>query len=38
MRKSIEKIKKYDEDIVLYPGHGEETDLKSELLYNIYLS
>lgn len=38
MRKSIEKIKKYDEDIVIYPGHGEETDLKSELLYNIYLS
>ena len=38
MVKSIEKIKKYDEDIVIYPGHGESSDLASEFKWNIYLS
>ena len=38
MRKSLEKIKKYDSDITIYPGHGESTDLANELKWNIYLS
>jgi len=31
MKNSIEKIKKYNRDIVLYPGHGELTTLGYEL-------
>ena len=38
MRKSIEKIKKYDDDIVIYPGHGDKSTLKEEKEFNIYLS
>ena len=38
MMKSIEKIKKYDEDIVIYPGHGKRSTLGEEFKYNIYLS
>ena len=38
MRKSIEKIKKYDKDIIIYPGHGDESTIGYELENNIYLS
>lgn len=37
MLKSIEKIKTYDEDIKIYPGHGDLTNLYNELQYNEYL-
>jgi glyoxylase-like metal-dependent hydrolase (beta-lactamase superfamily II) len=36
MLKSIEKIKKYDDDIKVYPGHGMSTILGEEKLYNPY--
>lgn len=36
MKKSIEKIKKYDDDITLYPGHGYETTLGYEKENNVY--
>ena len=34
---SLDKIKKYDDSIILYPGHGEKTTLKEELINNKYL-
>ena len=37
MKQSIDKIKDYDEDIVLYPGHNEETTLGDEIEKNPYL-
>lgn len=37
MIKSIKKIKKYDDDIKIYPGHGEVTNLGDEKKNNIYL-
>ena len=30
LKESLEKIKNYDDDITLYPGHGEKTTLKYE--------
>ncbi len=36
MKLSINKIKEYDEDIVLYPGHHDITTLKDEKLNNSY--
>ena len=36
MKKSIDKIKKYDRDITLYPGHGDKTSLGYEMDNNIY--
>ena len=33
---SINKIKKYDRDIVIYPGHGDSTTLGYEIDNNIY--
>lgn len=33
---SIDKIKKYDDDIVIYPGHGIKTKLGYERLNNPY--
>lgn len=36
MRKSIEKIKKYQENITLYPGHGEKTTLEYEKRNNSF--
>ena len=36
MDKSIEKIKTYDDNINLYPGHGDETTLGREKQYNLY--
>lgn len=36
MLKSIEKIKEYPNDIIVYPGHGILTDLGREKKYNPY--
>ena len=38
MFKSLERIKEYDSNIKIYPGHGESTTLKKEFNSNIYLS
>lgn len=38
MLKSIEKIKKYPKDTIIYPGHGEFTKLDEEIVYNIYFN
>ena len=38
MKKSIEKIKKYDDDIIIYPGHGEITSLGYEKESNYYFN
>ena len=35
---AINKIKEYSEDIIVYPGHGEMTSLKTEKMNNIYLN
>ncbi len=37
MKESIAKIKLYDDDIKIYPGHGEDTTLNLEKKYNYYL-
>lgn len=36
MLESIDKIKKYPSDMVIYPGHGESTILSYEIKNNIY--
>ena len=36
MKRSIQKIKLYPDDIVVYPGHGEPTNLGREKKYNRY--
>ena len=36
MLNSIDKIKTYPKDIIIYPGHGEKTTLKDELKHNEY--
>ena len=38
MRKSLDKIKKFDPDITIYPGHGNKSTLEYEFKNNIYLS
>ena len=38
MLKSIDKIKQYDDDIVIYPGHGVESTLGYEKNNNLYFS
>lgn len=38
MKNSIEKIKKYNLDIMIYPGHGEYSNMKNELKNNKYLN
>lgn len=37
MKLSLKKISKYDDDIVIYPGHGESSSLCYEKKYNNYL-
>lgn len=37
MINSINKIKKYDGDITIYPGHGNESTLSYEKKYNNYI-
>lgn len=37
MKKSLSNLKNYDENIILYPGHGNKTTIKKELLNNPYL-
>ena len=37
MKKSLEKIKNYSSEIVLYPGHGDKTNLGYEKENNPYL-
>lgn len=36
MLKSIELIKKYDDEIIIYPGHGNSTKLGIEKINNIW--
>ena len=36
MQDSISKIKKYDDEIIIYPGHGNKTTLKEEKTNNTY--
>ena len=38
MLKSLKKIKKYDKDIILYPGHGQKTTLEYEINNNPYMN
>jgi len=38
MLESLTKIKKYPNDISIYPGHGENTNLKFEKIHNRYLN
>ena len=38
MMKSIDKIKKYDKDIIIYPGHGISTTLRYEINNNPYFN
>ncbi|MDD3392004.1 MAG: MBL fold metallo-hydrolase [Bacilli bacterium] len=38
MLSSIAKIKKYDDDITIYPGHGDITSLKEERQTNPYFN
>ena len=37
MKQSIDKIKKYPNDITIYPGHGPSTNLKYEKETNYFL-
>ena len=37
MQKSLEKIKNYSSEIVLYPGHGDKTNLGYEKENNPFL-
>jgi glyoxylase-like metal-dependent hydrolase (beta-lactamase superfamily II) len=36
MEKSINKIKQYNKDIKIYPGHGDITTLEDEIKYNYF--
>ena len=38
MKNSLLKLKKFDKDISLYPGHGENTTLNYEKSHNTWLS
>lgn len=38
MKESLKKIKTYPSDINIYPGHGENTNLKYEKIHNIFLN
>lgn len=34
---SLQIVKKFDKELVVYPGHGEKTTMKHELINNYYL-
>ena len=36
MKESIKKIKRFNDEVVIYPGHGGKTTFKHERLYNPY--
>ena len=36
MMESIKKTKRFDDNVVIYPGHGESTTFHHERLYNPY--
>lgn len=36
MKRSIEKIKRYPKDTIIYPGHGDKTTLKEEIKNNPF--
>ena len=36
MKQSINRLKDLNDDIVLYPGHGNSTTLNKEKMYNPY--
>ena len=38
MKKSLNKISKYDKNIILYPGHGNKTKLGYEIENNYYFN
>lgn len=38
MLNSLDKIKKYNDDIIIYPGHGEKSSLGFEKDFNPYLN
>ena len=38
MNESLEKIKEYSDDILVYPGHGDTTTLKEEKVSNPYFT
>lgn len=38
MKSSLLTIKKYDKDILIYPGHGDSTNMDYELKNNLYLN
>jgi len=38
MKESLKKIKTYPNDVTIYPGHGEDTNLKYEKIHNRYLN
>ncbi len=37
MKKSLQKIKQFDKDTEVFPGHGDSTFISEELAKNIYL-
>jgi len=37
MKKSLQKIKQFDKDTEVFPGHGDSTCISDELAKNIYL-
>lgn len=37
MKKSLFNLKKFDKNIILYPGHGNKTTIENEILNNPYL-
>ena len=38
MKMSIARLKRYNDDIILYPGHGNETTLLKEKQHNLYFN
>ena len=38
MEESINKIKQYNKNIIIYPGHGESTTIENEIKYNYFFN